>query len=71
MLEQLLAQAKKGEVLGLAFMVRLGSKHHGMGVTGEYLADPLLGVAAASRMIFRLNRLAEAREQDAWVGKNM
>jgi len=69
-LKLLMDQVDRGEIRGLVFVARLGPKHHGMGMTGEYHSDPLLALAAVSRVTYRLNRLAEAREADSWIVGN-
>lgn len=66
-LRQLLREAEKGQIQGIAFAVRLGPKHHGMGLTGEYHSDPLLALAAVGRITYRLHRMAEIQETDDWI----
>ena len=54
-LADLLEKARKGEISGLLFSVRLGAKHHAMGAAGEYLSDPMMAVGIAARMQHRLH----------------
>lgn len=69
-LKLLMEQVCVGDLRGIVFVARLGPKHHGMGMTGEYHRDPLLGLAAVARVTYRLNRLAEHREADNWIVGN-
>ncbi len=61
-LEKLLEQARRGEIHGLLFCVRLGIKSHAMGLAGEYAKDPVMAVAVTSRMLHRLNIYADENE---------
>jgi len=58
-LEYLLAMAKRGEITGFIYGVRVGDWHHGIGVTGHYRDDPIAGLGATGRIFSALNRLAE------------
>lgn len=61
-LEQLLAQARNGDISGLLFCVRLSSNHHAMGISGIYHADPTQAVTGCGRMKHRLNLMIDAME---------
>ena len=45
-LENLLVQARKGELTGLMYVVRLRGQDHGVGVSGHYLSDVRAGLSA-------------------------
>jgi hypothetical protein len=45
-LEDLLRKARKRELNGIAFSVSFNHDHHGIGLTGDYLEDPLTASAA-------------------------
>ena len=58
-LEDLLKQARQGEIKGFLFAVRLGIKRHAMGVSGEYANDPIMAAAVTSRILYKLHTLAD------------
>lgn len=60
-LEDLLARAKRGEVLGLCYAFKRNAGHHGIGLTGEYIDDPTDVLAVASRIDFEVNMLIRER----------
>lgn len=62
-LEELLDQAKKGQIHGFLFCARQGEKSHLMGLSGDYRDDAILAVAVAARMIYRLNTMVDEAEQ--------
>lgn len=66
-LEQLLEQARKGEISGFAFACKLGGKDHGIGITGDYRADPIATLAIAGRISHVLNELYDHRARDQSV----
>ncbi len=45
-LENLLVQARNGELTGLMYVVRLRGQDHGVGVAGHYLSDLHAGLSA-------------------------
>jgi hypothetical protein len=58
-LEHMLSQAKEGRLTGMLFACKLDDKNHGMGITGDYAADPL-PVSAIAGALFRLvNKYAQ------------
>lgn len=60
-LEDMLARAKRGEILGLCFAFKTDAKHHGICLTGEYVDDPTDVLAVASRIDFEVNMLVRER----------
>jgi len=60
-LEDMLARAKRGEIHGLCFAFKLDDRHHGIGLTGEYVDDPTDVLAVVSRIAFEINFLVRER----------
>lgn len=50
-----------GEATGLVVVAKLGERHHGIGVVGEYLDDPSLVHAVTARINYRINELIDER----------
>ncbi len=49
-LEELLESARRGEILGLAFIAKRGPRIHDAGLAGCYRLDPEQALAATFRM---------------------
>jgi hypothetical protein len=62
-LEELLDQARRGEITGLAFACKVGDKNHGIGLTGDYRDDPISTLAVVSRIAHVLNGLYDNRRR--------
>lgn len=60
-LEQLLQEARRGEISGFAFACKRGDHDHGIGLTGNYRDDPLPVLAVTSRIDHVVNDLIDAR----------
>jgi hypothetical protein len=60
-LEDMLARARRGEILGLCFAYKIDQKNHGIGLTGEYITDPTDVLAVVSRIEFEVNMLVRER----------
>lgn len=67
-LEDLLKQARQGEIKGFLFAVRLGIKRHAMGVSGEYANDPIMAAAVTSRILYKLHTLADGSQSSLIAG---
>lgn len=61
-LEELLQQAKHGDITGFAFACKLGETLHGIGLTGDYRADPIQGLSITARLQHLLNRAVDGLE---------
>jgi hypothetical protein len=68
-LEDMLARARRGEVLGLCFAFKTGPGHHGIGLTGEYISDPTDVLAVASRISIEVNMLVRERNKSGEQGQ--
>jgi hypothetical protein len=51
--------AESGEMTGLAFACKLGERHHGMGLAGDYRDDPVQVLAVTARIIHRVNQILD------------
>lgn len=69
-LEELLEQAKAGDLTGLAVVCKRSSKHT-FCLTGDYREDPLPVMALAERMQHVLNRMMDRRDASAWESSGM
>lgn len=58
-LDELSEEARKGEVIGLAFAIVRKDCMHGIGVVGHYRDNPLLASGVISRLIINLNFRAD------------
>ena len=67
-LEDLLKQARQGEIKGFLFAVRLGIKRHAMGVSGEYAQDPIMAAAVTSRILYKLHTIADGAQSSLIAG---
>lgn len=61
-LEELLEQARRGEISGFAFACKFGDRHHGIGLTGDYRKDPLPVLAVTARISARINQILDGRQ---------
>lgn len=50
-----------GRATGLVVVAKLGERHHGIGIVGEYLDDPSLVHAVTARIDYRINELIDER----------
>lgn len=58
LIEEWLEQAKRGELTGIAFAVRLGQWNHGMGLVGSYANDPAAASAVVGQLFSAISRHA-------------
>lgn len=56
--EEIIEKAKRGEIVGMLYAIRLNDFDHGIGATGKYRDDPISGLAAAGRLLNVLSKLA-------------
>ncbi len=62
-LENLLVQARNGELTGLMYVVRLRGQDHGVGVAGHYLNDVRAGLSAFALVYGLLGDSLSAHQQ--------
>lgn len=62
-LEELLAQARAGDISGFAFACKYGGNRHGIGLTGDYRKDPIEALAVTARIAHVLNTLYDTRQR--------
>ncbi len=62
-LEELLDQARRGEITGFAFACKIGAQNHGIGLTGDYREDPIAALAVTARIAHVLNGLYDNRRR--------
>lgn len=55
------ALVASGKATGLLVSVKLGERHHGIGLLGEYLEDPSLAHSLTARIDYRVNQLIDER----------
>lgn len=64
-MNELLAEVARlvenGEATGLLITVKIGERHHGIGLLGEYLDDPASVPAVTARVNYRCNQLIDER----------
>ncbi len=58
-LEYLLAQARNGQLLGVAICAKFSNRREEISFTGDYMAEPALAVNASLRMSVRMAQLQE------------
>lgn len=58
-LEDLIRLNDSGEMTGLAFACKIGDDHHGIGLAGDYLTDPVQVLAVTARITHRVNLLLD------------
>jgi hypothetical protein len=72
-MDELLAHAservKNGDVSGLLVVMKLGDRQHGIGMLGDYLADPAEVLPVTSRISYRANQLIDAQLRKPKGGK--
>lgn len=61
-LEDLLGRARKGQLRGFAFAIKVGSRRHRVGFTGTYWDDPTEALGCVTRMEYKLNQLISSRD---------
>lgn len=61
LLDEARARVESGDVEGLLITLKLGERHHGIGLLGDYLDDPALVFAVTERVNYRLNQLIDER----------
>ncbi len=54
-------QVRSGKATGVLVATKLGPKHHGLGLLGDYLDDPAPVLAITSRIDYLVNRLIDKR----------
>lgn len=59
LLEQLLEEARKGEVVGIAYVAQLVGGQVGMNIEGELLGDPMFTAGALQLLEQRVLALSE------------
>lgn len=63
-LQDLLVLAERGQLRGLAFAIKTGTRRHAIGFTGHYLDDPIETLGCVTRMEYKLNQLISARDDE-------
>lgn len=54
-------QVRSGEATGLLLATKLGEKHHGVGMLGDYLEDPAPVMSVTARVNYLVNELISER----------
>lgn len=52
---------ENGEATGLLVSVKIGERHHSIGLLGDYLDDPSIVQGVTARVNYRCNQLIDAR----------
>jgi hypothetical protein len=63
LLEEAAEQVRSGKATGLLVATKLGPQHHGVGLLGDYLEDPVPVLAVASRVSYLVNQLIDKRSK--------
>lgn len=61
LLSHFMEQVASGRATGLVVVAKLGERHHGIGIVGEYLDDPSQVHAVTARIDYRVNQLIDER----------